>query len=156
MKLNIDLKKKEEHNKYAREWREKNKDRLNRKIKEDRKENPEKYKKYDGKYYKNNKDKYKEYAQKNKKKIRKNRRKSYLKQIYNLTEEKYNKILKQQRGVCAICKNGNGKKNLFVDHYHKTGKIRGLLCHHCNSSLGFFDEDINIIKNVIKYLEKYK
>lgn len=58
--------------------------------------------------------------------------------------------------MCKICKDkekSRTKINLTVDHCHKTGKIRGLLCHSCNVVLGLLKEDINRIKNIINYLE---
>ncbi len=70
-------------------------------------------------------------------------------------------MLKKQDGKCAICKKvetsvnkkTNKFKDLSVDHCHKTGKIRGLLCSRCNSGLGFFKDDLEIIKNAGLYLE---
>ena len=51
--------------------------------------------------------------------------------------EQYNQMALAQNGVCAICKkeNSNGIK-LSVDHNHKTGKVRGLLCQRCNFVIG--------------------
>jgi len=48
---------------------------------------------------------------------------------YNLSQEQYSKLLKDQKGLCAIC---HKAKKLYVDHNHKTDKFRGLLCHKCN------------------------
>jgi len=60
-----------------------------------------------------------------------------------------------QEGKCFICKThqSNLKKKLAVDHDHKTGKIRKLLCCKCNRTLGYLYEDIDTLKNMIKYLE---
>ena len=84
-----------------------------------------------------------------------------LKLRFNITLEQYNQILKDQDNKCAICKNPEtiksnytGKiKNLAVDHDHKTGKIRGLLCYNCNGSLGKFKEDFQILENALNYLK---
>jgi len=73
----------------------------------------------------------------------------------------YLELHKKQGGVCKICgrpefaTNGcSGKvKNLAIDHCHKTNAIRGLLCSSCNRSLGLFQDDVNILKSAIKYLE---
>ena len=75
--------------------------------------------------------------------------------------EDYYKILESQNGVCAICKkqsnkrSNNGKtiKALAVDHCHKTGKVRGLLCDKCNTSLGHFCDSIEILQSAINYLK---
>lgn len=73
-------------------------------------------------------------------------------------------MFEKQNGVCAICKkpetakkqSGNGIKRLSVDHDHTTGAIRGLLCMYCNTALGKFKDDIEILKSAIVYLEAHK
>ena len=45
---------------------------------------------------------------------------------------------------------------LSVDHNHKSGKIRALLCTRCNHTLGRINEDINLLQNIINYIIKYK
>jgi len=44
----------------------------------------------------------------------------------------------------------------LVDHCHVTGKYRGLLCNRCNTSLGFVNDDIELLENMVKYLKEYK
>jgi hypothetical protein len=85
-----------------------------------------------------------------------NRRRN-LKREYGLTLEDYDKMLKVQNGKCAICNGENPiyKGNLCVDHCHTTGKIRGLLCHSCNLTLGYMKDSKDRLKNAIKYLENY-
>jgi hypothetical protein len=63
-----------------------------------------------------------------------------------------------QQGVCAICKSeGDGKwKKLCVDHDHKTGKVRQLLCRRCNMILGQADDSISLFSEYIKYLQKHQ
>src|SRR5665213_3048143 len=51
---------------------------------------------------------------------------------HGITEEQYQELLAFQGGRCAICGNKPGKKRLAVDHNHKTGEVRGLLCKYCN------------------------
>lgn len=84
-----------------------------------------------------------------------------LKFNYGITEDEYTSMLAQQNGVCAICKcaetaksNAGYVKNLAVDHCHSTGKIRGLLCHGCNTAIGKLKDDIELLNNAIKYLEE--
>ena len=62
-------------------------------------------------------------------------RRSRLKRIFNITPEEYDAVLKYQEGVCAICESPPGKTRLAVDHDHKTGLVRGLVCWQCNSAL---------------------
>lgn len=85
---------------------------------------------------------------------------AFLKHRYGLTLEQYNEMLAKQQGLCAICQEPetakkNGKiKSLSVDHCHKTGKVRGLLCHACNTGIGSFKEDLNLLNSVKHYLEE--
>lgn len=78
------------------------------------------------------------------------RRKYALKRKYNITVEEYNSMMHLQENKCAIC--GDMSEKLCVDHDHKTGKVRGLLCSNCNTSLGKFKDSIQILKNAISYL----
>jgi hypothetical protein len=73
--------------------------------------------------------------------------------LYGITDDVYNETVKQQKGVCAICKKSS-EKSLQVDHCHNTGKIRGLLCGKCNRGLGMFGDNISGIRNVLNYLEQ--
>ena len=76
---------------------------------------------------------------------------------YGITKEEYKSMLSAQRDVCAICGRSNSQKNkgmLHVDHCHKTGKIRGLLCHNCNVSIGLLADDPAIFRRAIKYIMK--
>ncbi|CAK6605116.1 endonuclease VII [Klebsiella phage vB_Kpn_K19PH14C4P1] len=73
---------------------------------------------------------------------------------YGITVDDFNKMLEDQAGVCKICGKGpSGRfKHLCVDHCHTTGQVRGLLCHACNKSLGFLEDDPDRIKRLIAYL----
>lgn len=115
----------------------------------------EKKREYQKEYYKKpeSKAKRREYIKKNYIKVSLALKKNSLKRIFNLTIDDYNKILKKQGGVCAICRNKENGKVLSVDHNHITGKVRGLLCMNCNTILGKLKEDISILKKVIKYLQ---
>ena len=73
---------------------------------------------------------------------------------YNITLEQYNEMLTAQNGVCSICGSPPSRRNLDVDHNHNTGKVRGLLCHHCNLILAHALDDKNILRNAANYLEK--
>ena len=82
----------------------------------------------------------------------------YLKNTYNISLEVYEGLLKKQKYKCAICKSHYTvyKYRLSVDHNHKTGKIRGLLCHHCNSALGNFMDNVCNLKSAIIYMKEFK
>lgn len=112
---------------YHREYRKKNRDKINTYIRDHRKKN--RYR-----YYING-----------------------IRRIYKIDESQYNKIVKNQNNECAICckkfswESKNNKP--YIDHDHKTGKIRGLLCRNCNAALGMFDDNLEIIDNAKFYLE---
>lgn len=59
----------------------------------------------------------------------------HLKLRYGVTHVDYQRMLQEQGGVCAICGNPPGNRKLAVDHCHETLKVRGLLCHTCNTAL---------------------
>ena len=59
----------------------------------------------------------------------------------------------KQNNKCALCLK---EKELFVDHCHDTGNVRGLLCRECNTSLGKFHDDVNILTRAIDYIIKGK
>jgi len=80
--------------------------------------------------------------------------KSHVKGHYDLTIEEYDQLIKKQNGRCVICDgiNADGRR-LSIDHNHKNGVLRGLLCHHCNTALGLVRDNINVLKNMIEYLQ---
>jgi hypothetical protein len=83
-------------------------------------------------------------------------RKQHLKVRYGITPEDYDVMLQKQKGKCAICdrhgQSPGNKRLLDVDHCHKTGKIRGLLCNRCNQSMGKVKDDIDLLKKFLAYL----
>lgn len=86
------------------------------------------------------------------------RRAYTLKLRHGLTENEYASLLQLQDGKCKIC--GSIKSNssigphLRVDHCHKSGKIRGLLCHYCNVALGMFKDNPDILVSALNYLKE--
>lgn len=91
------------------------------------------------------------------------RRKDHYKHKYNLSIDDYNELWEKQKGVCAICgkpeiiKHCSGViSHLSVDHNHKTGEVRGLLCRTCNLALGFLyvDDGLSTILNAVDYVRK--
>lgn len=81
------------------------------------------------------------------------RRADYLRYHYSLSVESYEAMFKKQLGVCAICQHGSTDgKRLHVDHSHKTGTIRGLLCGHCNRGIGLLKDDPEIVSRAKEYL----
>lgn len=78
-----------------------------------------------------------------------------LKSKYGVSMEWYDEQVLAQGGVCYICNRPPGNKSLAVDHCHKTGKVRKLLCHKCNVSLGNANDDAFILNAMIEYLEEH-
>ncbi len=119
----------EKRNAYMRLWK---------------KNNAEKHRKWSLDYHKKNRDRRIE-----------NQRRYLLKKKFNLTPEDYERMLKEQNGGCKICnKKESGKYRFHIDHCHKTGAIRGLLCSNCNTVLGFYETRLEKIKDkLLEYLK---
>jgi hypothetical protein len=75
---------------------------------------------------------------------------------YGVTPQEYEDKLSEQNGVCAICARPNGKIRLAVDHDHKTGKVRGLLCNRCNIVLGLLNDGIDLFDKLRAYLQAHQ
>lgn len=78
---------------------------------------------------------------------------------YGIGTAEFNAMYEHQQGRCAICNREpsyhSRHKRLHVDHDHVTGKVRGLLCHACNSGIGSFSERREILQAAIHYLDTF-
>lgn len=101
---------------------------------------------------------------KNREKLRKQARLRYLKnkqkeldrirfKKYGITGEEFREIVEKQGIKCPIC-GRDITKNPSVDHDHKTGKIRGLICNNCNLALGNASDSPDRLRAMADYLEK--
>ena len=89
-------------------------------------------------------------------------RKHKLKSHYGITPEEFQELKNSQGGKCKICGREEfgvsgphrTPRELAVDHDHKTGKIRGLLCHQCNAALGLLGDSTDIFIRCINYLNE--
>lgn len=89
-----------------------------------------------------------------------------LKKAYKISLQDYNLILSNQGGGCGCCGSLDSKTpkkhfkkthNYFVvDHCHKTGKVRGLLCFNCNTAIGKLGDCVEGVRQAISYLEKHE
>jgi hypothetical protein len=113
---------------------------------------------YDKNYYHKNKEKLlayqKQWLETHKEFGKKKSRKRILKK-YGLSLEEYSQMLIKQNGVCKICLKPQYPigSALCVDHNHKTGRVRGLLCYSCNAGLGKFQDNIEYLLKASYYLE---
>ena len=84
-----------------------------------------------------------------------------LSRLKNLTYPEYVNTFKvtqkteHQGPACAICGRPQGKKKLAEDHCHETGRRRGKLCSRCNMGIGSFEDDVELLRNAIRYLWHY-
>ena len=110
-------------------------------------------------YYQKNKDKIRATAKKwkidNREKVTKNNFEYKLKTLYKITPEHLKLMYKEQGDSCKICNTHKDdlKNGLFIDHCHKTLEVRGLLCQHCNSMLGFCKDDPERLEKAKQYLK---
>ena len=148
---------KESNKKYSENNKEKIKE-YNKRWRESTKEE----RKLKGKtYYEANKDRllayHKKYSKDNRKVLRENAKGRILFNKFGITKEEYNEMYIKQGGVCAICKNPelSTNRSLAVDHDHKTGKVRALLCGKCNKALGLFSDDVDLLNSASSYLRFY-
>jgi hypothetical protein len=139
------------------EWYKNNTERQKELVRIWKKKNPEKEKAYCQKSYLKNIERAKRTGKKwylnNKQKVR-----GYgIKKKFNLTLEEYDIIFLKQEGKCKICNSHQSelKKILAIDHDHKTGVVRGLLCESCNKGIGFLKDNIEYLSNAIQYLERF-
>lgn len=117
-----------------------------------------------GEWIRRNRKRYNAYRRKHNEKVkrerpdvwRKRKRNDQLRK-YGLTVEDYDRMFRQQSGVCAICRRPEKhRKNLSVDHNHKTNVVRSLLCINCNAAVGNVKEDPLRAIAVADYLVKHE
>jgi hypothetical protein len=85
-----------------------------------------------------------------------------LRMAFGINIEQYQKMFDEQNGCCAVCGETETEihprsgrlRRLAVDHCHKTGKVRGLLCNNCNRAIGLLKDDPTVLRSAINYLEK--
>lgn len=82
---------------------------------------------------------------------------SYLKAKYGITKSDYDKTLLATNS-CEICRESLVRvgSKIHLDHCHKTGAVRGVLCSKCNQGLGFFKDSASLLKSAEEYITRYK
>ena len=146
---------------YARQWRQANREKMrayraayrqkNAELLAVKREewvaaNPERVKELKARWYRENKEKSAESA-----------RRSSMMRLYGITPEERDQLLVSQGNKCAVC--GSDEpcgKGWHVDHCHSSGKVRGVLCNHCNLMLGYARDNSATLQAAIQYLERGK
>ena len=106
----------------------------------------------------------KQWWDKNRYRLKQYRKTADLKKKYGITLEKYNEMLVEQSAVCYICRQPETQLDhrtklpysLSVDHCHKTGDVRRLLCNRCNRTLGMVDDNSDLLEKMIMYINEFK
>jgi hypothetical protein len=73
-----------------------------------------------------------------------------------MTDIQYDEMLKLQGGACACCKQSPKGERLAVDHDHRTGIVRALLCRRCNLVLGKVHDDSDLLSRLAEYVELHR
>jgi hypothetical protein len=88
--------------------------------------------------------------------VRVRSRSSDLKKRYGLTVDEFEEMLKQQDYKCGICSDDlTSGRFTHVDHCHSSGKVRKLLCPRCNTGIGKFKDDVELLRKAIDYLNEH-
>jgi hypothetical protein len=118
---------------------------------------------YDKKHYKWNREKRLSRSKLNNKARRVSNpdleRNARYKYVYGITLSDFRDMIKVQNNCCYICNNEFSPKSHYtkphLDHDHSSGSIRKVLCGHCNGMLGRANDEVEILKNAVKYLKRY-
>lgn len=123
-----------------RAWAARNQERLRENSKAYRRKNGERIRARERERYKREKQK---------------RLDAWLASQYKITRAEFDELLLQQDHACAICKSiyPQGRGGFHVDHDHKTGQVRGLLCHNCNTGLGKLGDNLDGLERAVQYLQ---
>ena len=118
-----------------------------------REQHLEEMKAHDKDYYQKNKDTL--LPKKRAYHMQPSRRDLRLRKVYGITLEFFNQMFDSQEGKCAICgKSLERIRGVHIDHDHSTGIVRALLCGPCNTGLGMFKDNPQILRQAIEYLEQ--
>lgn len=81
-------------------------------------------------------------------------RDSHYRRKYGISLNAYDELSANQLGLCLICCERGGARTLVVDHCHRTGVVRGLLCSKCNTAIGLLGDDHKTILAAAAYVER--
>lgn len=87
-------------------------------------------------------------------------RRWHLKKTYGMSLDEFDSLLSSQDGGCAICGTkpvyGDQKTRMVVDHCHETDEVRGILCDLCNTAIGKFKDDPDLLRKAASYIDCFK
>ncbi|MDR7385216.1 endonuclease VII domain-containing protein [Promicromonospora iranensis] len=79
-----------------------------------------------------------------------------LRRKYGIGSAEYDALVEAQQGRCGVCGEPDARRPLVVDHCHRSGQVRALLCDRCNRLLGVADDDIALLEHAIQFLHKHR
>jgi hypothetical protein len=136
-----ELRNKDKVRESKQRYREANREKLNAAERTRRAKDPDKRRAYAREWWKNNPIKRRDY---------------WYRKKYGISYSQYDTMCQKQHNVCATCFQPElNFETLCVDHNHKTGMVRKLLCHNCNSALGMIGENIETLQNMILYIKEH-
>lgn len=96
------------------------------------------------------------YNERNRAKRREQYRNYGFKKLYGIALEERDALLAAQGFRCAACgrEKQGGRRWWHVDHCHRDGQVRGILCTNCNVALGHVNDDIEHLNKLIRYIER--
>lgn len=135
----------EKRREYEREWRKKNGAKVREKAR---------------KFYHSNREnqvrRVKNYQERNKSTVLEYSRKTeYRGRKYGLARGEFEEMFAEQEGRCKLCGSPTDSADMHIDHDHRTGLVRGLLCRSCNAGLGMFHDNPEELRKAIAYIEKH-
>ena len=136
---------------YQRQWRKNNPDKVREYNQTWKKNNPDKVREYNQTWKKNNPDKVQEYSAKYRKNNPDKVRDNSIRQSWGFGADHYDSLIAEFGGKCECC---GTTKDLRLDHCHKTGLIRGVLCNTHNLGLGKIGDSIEDVRALLYYMEK--
>ena len=118
--------------------------------------NPELHRGYCRAWHKKNPDKVREQHRRRRAKHPEKGRESNILKKYGLDRVQWDELFASQGNRCGLCPSADpgSKVGWHTDHDHTTGRVRGILCHHCNVGLGYFKDDPAKLRAAIAYLER--
>jgi hypothetical protein len=141
---------------YDRAYRERNREKLRENARRWCAKNPAKNAANMRKWRENNRDRARQHSRAHYHRHREKCRDLKLRRDFGITTEQYDRMLAEQLGGCAICGaiSSSGGKRLHVDHCHRTGKVRGVLCASCNHGIGHLRDSVEVMSWAIDYLRR--